>query len=67
MGQTKALPRILSTAVRYQHAGRYTVEVTTTDPEHPVYDLSMTADQYRATRNAIADTGSAPIPTGEHA
>lgn len=67
MGQTKALPRILSTVVRYQYADRFSVDVTTDDPEHRAYVLDMTADQYRATRNHIADTGSAPIPTGENA
>lgn len=68
MGQIKALPRILSVSVRYTHgAGRYSVDVTTNDPDHRAYVLDMSAEQYRATRNHLADFGSAPIPTGDSA
>lgn len=67
MAKTR-LPRILTMVVRYVHdANRYSVDVTTDDPQHPGYVLDMSVNQYHATRNHLADTGSAPIPTGEHA
>lgn len=60
-----APPRIASVSVRYTTVTHFSVTVSLV--AGGTFDMAMTADQYRRTRNHIADTGSAPVPTGEHA
>lgn len=60
-------PRILTAQRVATHGEWVTVAVTSNDPEHPAYELDMTAAQYIRTVLLIKDKGSAPIPTGENA
>ena len=60
-------PRIRTAEKIAIHGQWVTVAVTTDDPEHPAYELDMTAEQYVRTVLLIDERGSAPIPTGVHA
>lgn len=67
MGQTKAAPRI-TTMRRVRTSGKWiTVEVTSTDPDYPAYELDVTAAQYVRIGLELDHRGSAAIPTGENA